>query len=384
MSSTLSLRTAFQDRAAYLEDTYVFYVSGIKCCIKSCYMMNWNGYVYWPENHQDTRSSVATLRRLYNVHNGVSLNNGRLCGFSTCEDNDYCPMRECLSKKSESQKTYRTFAFVRKQTEDLARQVSARNVRPTTKQRQGSTNDEFQAIRKLTNLLFGSLLDETDRCDEPTRRPPPTQRPPTGGPAVRNCEHNSESGASPRGLRFPMPSPLRFPMPSPFGYTERPPTVTPPTRDAEARRGPTPGDASLSNLMDEFKKVFRDQGFEVVDESFSFPPQRTDVGDDDDDDVPDLVDESDESEPDNESDEDESDEEQLRRDCDKPTTTNESLQALGSDLILAMALNDPEMLDKLLKADPNESVCICGQCDKHDQMPEKQGDDEDGVMEEVD
>ena len=115
-----------RDRQLHPNDEYHFEVAGIKCMIKSTFRFNWDGCVFLPSEMEDTRYSLAELKRTYKVVNGLDFCTRNCIGFTTSTYNDYCLLRETMTQKSETNLPYRSFEFVRAQTESLAFQVAER------------------------------------------------------------------------------------------------------------------------------------------------------------------------------------------------------------------------------------------------------------------
>lgn len=119
-----------KDRLVHPNDCYQFEFDGIKCFLKSAHRFNWNGYVVLPSGHPDLQrvQEVAYLKNVYKVHNGLSYYNKNVIGFTGAGANDYCLLRETITKTNESQLKYKSFEFIKSQTKLLARQVAERNV----------------------------------------------------------------------------------------------------------------------------------------------------------------------------------------------------------------------------------------------------------------
>src|SRR5437879_944967 len=98
--------SALQDRLSHPKDCYEFQLSGscVRYYVRCIHSFNWNGYVYWPAKHCDASRPCSEINRLYDVCNGISYIDGKQMGFSTVTDNDYCLLREVVSRRSESNK----------------------------------------------------------------------------------------------------------------------------------------------------------------------------------------------------------------------------------------------------------------------------------------
>lgn len=120
---SVNFMTTVRDRSTHLYNMYEFTVCDIKCCLRSIHKFNWNGYIYWPTNCRDRKCSTDELNRVYTNYAPITFNDGIRFGFSTVTDTEYCLLRELTTGRSEATNIYRSFDFVKKQTEQLACQV---------------------------------------------------------------------------------------------------------------------------------------------------------------------------------------------------------------------------------------------------------------------
>ena len=110
-----------KDRVMHPNDCYSYESNGIEYAIESIHDFNWNGYVALPKNHPHCNKSLQQIRGLYNNFNGLSYFKSNIIGFSGCNVNDYCYIRDGKL----SSKTYRSFDFIKAETEKLVVQVAS-------------------------------------------------------------------------------------------------------------------------------------------------------------------------------------------------------------------------------------------------------------------
>lgn len=114
------------DRAAHPDDCYYTVIDGVQCVVESVHRFNWMGLVILPIGHPDEGCTEGQLNMRYRVHNGITFCQDGCIGFNTYGNRDYCLVRETQTGTRECHLPYRTFDFVRQQTESLAMQVAQR------------------------------------------------------------------------------------------------------------------------------------------------------------------------------------------------------------------------------------------------------------------
>ena len=149
------------DRANHPSSIYQFMVEGLKCRIESVDFFNWSGCVLLPDEHPDN-DNIRELSH-YKVHRGINRlekcfgSQSYWIGFTTNTINDYTLVRH-ICGNNETGKKYYSFAYVKSQTENLARQIL--RVQENYRQRKLAetflqTMDTMVSMDRLATDIFG-------------------------------------------------------------------------------------------------------------------------------------------------------------------------------------------------------------------------------------